>query len=436
MTSPDSNANSGKSLPHESRNASRFVIANGMQNLGDELVAAKTVLPWLFQSAGVPAALTGLLVPIRESGSMLPQAALTQWVVNSPSRKQLWILGGIVQALAALGIAVAALFADGLLLGLTVLVLLGVLSLGRALSSITGKDVQGRTISKGKRGVVTGRATTLGGVSTLVVGGLLAFLGDVSLAAIVVLLLIGAAAWGVASLVFTGIVEPTAAAGEAAAAGNDKGQGTGKNSGRKQNWWTDTWGLFRHDKKFRDFVIVRSLMLVSALSTSFIVALSHSVGNDSLSGLTGFVLASGLAALLGGVVSGRLSDISSRKVMTYGAAIASTLLILIVLAAGTLPQQWNLYLLPLGFFAINLVHTGIRVARKTYVVDMAEGNQRTRYVASANTLMGVILLLVGGVSAVIASAGNAAAIIFLALIGFVGVWRAGKLPEVSKQASK
>ncbi|MDN6247130.1 MAG: MFS transporter, partial [Corynebacterium casei] len=78
MTSPDSNANSGKSLPHESRNASRFVIANGMQNLGDELVAAKTVLPWLFQSAGVPAALTGLLVPIRESGSMLPQAALTQ----------------------------------------------------------------------------------------------------------------------------------------------------------------------------------------------------------------------------------------------------------------------------------------------------------------------------------------------------------------------
>ena len=421
MTSPDSNAKSGKSLPHESRNASRFVIANGMQYLGDELVAAKTVLPWLFQSAGVPAALTGLLVPIRESGSMLPQAALTQWVVNSPSRKRLWILGGIVQALAALGIAVAALLADGLLLGLIVLVLFGVLSLGRALSSITGKDVQGRTVSKGKRGVVTGRATTLGGVSTLVVGGLLVFLGDVSLAAIVVLLLIGAAAWAVAALVFTGIVEP---------------EETPASAGRNQNWWADTWGIFRHDKKFRDFVIVRSLMLVSALSTSFIVALSHSVGNDSLSGLAGFVLASGLAALLGGVVSGRLSDISSRKVMAYGAAIASVLLILIVLAAGTLPQRWNFYLLPLGFFAISLVHTGIRVARKTYVVDMAEGDQRTRYVASANTLMGVILLLVGGVSAVIASAGNAAAIIFLALIGFVGVWRAGKLPEVSKQAPK
>src|SRR5690625_4098955 len=122
-------------------------------------------------------------------------------------------------------------------------------------------------------------------------------------------------------------------------------------------------------------------MLVSALSTSFIVALSHSVGNDSLSGLAGFVLASGLASLLGGVVSGRLSDISSRRVMSIGAAIASALLILIVTSAQFLPQQISFYLLPIGFFAINLVHTGIRVARKTYVVDMAEGDQRTLYVA-------------------------------------------------------
>ena len=350
---------------------------------------------------------------------MLPQAALTRWVVNSPSRKNLWIIGGIIQAVAALGIAVAALLADAIVLGLIVLVLLGVLSLGRALCSITGKDVQGRTISKGRRGVVTGRATTLGGVATLIVGGLLVLLGQVDQRAIVVLLLVGAAAWALASVVFTAIVEP-----------EDTGESTG-NSGEKESWFSDTWGLFRKDKQFRDFVIVRSLMLVSALSTSFIVALAHSVGNDSLSGLAGFVLASGLASLVGGVVSGRLSDISSRKVMSYGAAVASTLLLLIVLAAATLPQTWNFYLLPLGFFAISMVHTGIRVARKTYVVDMAEGNMRTRYVASANTLMGIILLLVGGASAVIASAGNAAALIFLAAVGFIGVWRAGRLPEVS-----
>lgn len=424
MTDSDSRSTPGN-LPHESHNARRFVIANGMQNLGDQLVAAKTVLPWLFQAAGVPAALTALLVPIRESGSMLPQAALTPWVLNSPSRKKLWIIGGIVQALAALGIAVAAVAMESLALGLVVLVLLGVLSIGRALCSITGKDVQGKTISKGKRGVVTGRATTLGGVATLIVGGLLLFVGDVNLTAIVILLSIGAASWAVASMVFTGIVEPKERQ-------SSKERSAKPDSRERVRWWSDTWALFIKDTQFRDFVIVRSLMLVSALSTSFIVALSHSVGNDSLSGLAGFVLASGLASLLGGVVSGRLSDISSRRVMSIGAAIASALLVLIVASAQFLPQQISFYLLPIGFFAINLVHTGIRVARKTYVVDMAEGDQRTLYVASANTLMGVVLLLVGGVSAVIAVFGSQAALLFLAAVGFIGTWRAGKLPEVSR----
>lgn len=427
----DSNSRSTPGdLPHESHNARRFVIANGVQNLGDQLVAAKTVLPWLFQAAGVPAALTALLVPIRESGSMLPQAALTPWVLNSPSRKKLWIIGGIVQALAALGIAVAAVVMESLALGLVVLVLLGVLSIGRALCSITGKDVQGQTISKGKRGVVIGRATTLGGVATLIVGGLLLFVGDVDLTAIVILLSIGAASWAVASVVFTGIVEPSER--QQSERQSSKEHSAKSDSREHVRWWSDTWALFFNDAQFRNFVIVRSLMLVSALSTSFIVALSHSVGNDSLSGLAGFVLASGLASLLGGVVSGRLSDISSRRVMSIGAAIASALLILIVASAQFLPQQISFYLLPIGFFAINLVHTGIRIARKTYVVDMAEGDQRTLYVASANTLMGVVLLLVGGISAVIAVFGNQAALLFLAAVGFIGTWRAGKLPEVSR----
>ena len=44
MTDSDSRSTPGD-LPHESHNARRFVIANGVQNLGDQLVAAKTVLP-------------------------------------------------------------------------------------------------------------------------------------------------------------------------------------------------------------------------------------------------------------------------------------------------------------------------------------------------------------------------------------------------------
>ena len=50
---------------------------------------------------------------------------------------------------------------------------------------------------------------------------------------------------------------------------------------------------------------------------------------------------------------------------------------------------------------------------------------------AANTMMGVILLVVGGISAVIALAGPSAAILFLAIVGLLGAWRARALPEVS-----
>ena len=75
-------------MPHEEHNARRFIWSNGLQNIGDQVVAPKTVLPWLFTAAGVPAAFTSFLVPIRESGSMLPQFALSPWVTSAASRKK------------------------------------------------------------------------------------------------------------------------------------------------------------------------------------------------------------------------------------------------------------------------------------------------------------------------------------------------------------
>lgn len=57
-------------------NGRHIAIANALQNIGDQTASAKTVLPWLFTAAGVPAAFSGLLVPVRESLAMLPQAAL------------------------------------------------------------------------------------------------------------------------------------------------------------------------------------------------------------------------------------------------------------------------------------------------------------------------------------------------------------------------
>jgi hypothetical protein len=64
-------------------------------------------------------------------------------------------------------------------------------------------------------------------------------------------------------------------------------------------------------------------------------------------------------------------------------------------------------------------------------VDLAEGTQRTRYVAVSNTAMGLLLLVTGAVSSAIALAGPEAALAFLALLGVAGVITSRSLPEVS-----
>ncbi|BAC17827.1 hypothetical protein [Corynebacterium efficiens YS-314] len=409
----------------EEHNASRFIWSNGLQNIGDQIIAAKTVLPWLLHAGGAPGFFIALLVPIRESGSMLPQAAITPWVLWQASRSRVWIIGSNGQFLSGLGIGIAALFLEGWALGIAVVVLLGILALFRSMCSISSKDVQGKTITKGRRGLINGRATAIGGGVGLAVGLAITFLLDTDsppwvLAATVIA---SSFSWLIASFIFAGIREP-----------DTREKALPRDPEEKNRWWKDCVDLLVEDVNFRKFVIVRSLMLVTALSTAFIVTLAAEAGQD-ITALGFFVIASGLASMVGGRISGIWSDRSSRDVMAGGALLGSLVLFALVASAQWSPSTVNVIAFPAGFFLVNLAHTAIRVARKTYVVDMAEGDQRTRYVAAANTLMGVILLVVGAISGAVAMLGTSWALIFLAVIGLVGVVFSRTLEEVSAPQS-
>ena len=163
---------------HSSANAKRYVWAHGLQNIGDQIVAAKTLLPWLLHSAGAPGFFIAMLVPVRESGSMLPQAALTPWVKSRSRRKTVWIAGALGQAVATALIGVATLFLEGTALGVAVIIALAGFATARALCSMASKDVQGRTIPKGQRGQISGRAAMLGGVAAIIVGAVLWIIRD------------------------------------------------------------------------------------------------------------------------------------------------------------------------------------------------------------------------------------------------------------------
>ena len=401
-------------MHNEDANARRFIWSNGLQNIGDQIVAPKTTLPWLFSAAGVPAVLTSFLVPIRESGSMLPQAFLSPWVTSQRSRKRVWLIGSWGQFLTATLLAVSALLLDGAALGAAVLALLAVHAVFRSICSLAGKDVQGRTISKGRRGEITGRATELAGAFTLAVGLILSFVpNDLPRWALAALLFGGALTWALAAVVFRRIDEP-----EAEPAAKD-GQSL-----------AEMWALVKSDTDLQRFLLVRSLMLVTALSTPFIVVLAGDQGAD-LTGLGAFVIASGGASLVGGRISGLWSDRSSKRTMAWAAGIASTVIVALVLSARAFGPGVNAWVMPLGFFLVNLAHTAVRVSRKTYLVDMAAGDKRTMITGASNTVMGVVLLVVGAISSAVALLGPQAALLFLAVVGYAGVFGASNLKEVS-----
>lgn len=411
-------------------NTLRLVGASALQSSGDQTVNASTVLPWLFHALGVPAALTGVLVPVRESGSMLPQAFLTPFVVRVRRRTHVFIAGALVQAAAVAVMAVAAALGHGLAVGVVIVAALAAFSLGRCLCSIASKDVQGRTVPKGERGQINGLATTASGLVAITLGLAVRALGeDLDATVLAGILALGAVLWVLVAVVYSGIREPLDdPADEHAGDAADEGRG----------WFAQTVTMLREDRLLRSFVTVRSFLLVSSLSPPFIVTLAVQAGAPALTGLGGFIIAAGLAALLGGRVFGRMADRSSRRLMTTGAALASVVLVTLVLLITLLDLDGDsllTYAIFVGsYFLVTMLHTGVRVGRKTYVVDMAEGDRRTTYVAVSNSAMGLVLLVVGAISSAIAGLGVEWALLFLAGLGVLGVVSSARLPEVSRGA--
>ncbi|WP_010148686.1 hypothetical protein [Serinicoccus profundi] len=396
----------------------RLIVSGALQGAGDQVVNAKTVLPWLLTATGAPAALAGLLVPLRESGSMLPQAALTPWVVSRPRRTRVWMVGAAGQGVATLAMAGSAVLLDGLAAGLGLLAALAVFAVARALCSMAAKDVQGRVIPRGQRGQVTGISTAAAGLAAVAVGVALQLAGPTVGPALLAWLLVGAAAlWFAAVVVYSGIPEEP-----------------GAERAPSEPWWSQTVGMLRTDARLRTFVLARALLLVSALAPPFLVTLAVEAGSSWLAGLGSFVIAQGVASVLGGRLFGRLADRSSRQVMMIGGLGASVVVLAVVVVVALAPFGSPLVLaaLVLGYLLLSLLHVGVRVARKTYVVDVASGDERTRYVAVSNTAMGAILLVIGVVSAGIATFGQLPALVFLALLGLVGVAVTRRLPEVSQ----
>jgi MFS family permease len=93
----------------------------------------------------------------------------------------------------------------------------------------------------------------------------------------------------------------------------------------------------------------------------------------------------------------------------------------------------TIWLMPLIYFVLTVGYQGIRIGRKTYLVDLAEGNKRTDYVAVSNTIIGVILLFSGLIGVLNTYIGLNGTILLLAVIGLIGIITTSKLPDVTSE---
>lgn len=391
------------------RNFGVHLVALSLTKIGDGLADAKLVLSWLLDALGAPALAVAMLVPLRESLALLPQLAVAGLMRRRAVRKWFWVWGSTGQGASLLAMAAVAASLDGAVAGWTIVGLLAIFSLARGVCSVAAKDVLGKTIAKQRRGTLTGYASTAAGVAVILFGLLLQFepVAGRGPMFFVGLLTLAAALWLVAAGVYALLEEVPGATEGGASALREA---------------VASVAIVVDDPQLRRFLIARALLVSTALMAPFFALVSRELGSAELSDLGLLVLASGIAASVSAGIWGCWSDRSSRRVMAAAGGLAALAGLVAAVMAFALPGggAWVPYVFGVLYFVLCVAHTGVRLGRKTHLVDMAGSERRASYVAVSNTLIGIVLLIGGGAGVLADAAGPAVALLLFSILAALG----------------
>lgn len=338
----------------------------------DLLISPKTTLPWLVSATPAASWLIPLLAPVRESGSMLPQWWIQQSGVGEhPRRDYGWRLGIGIQLVGVLGFVCAGFLLPEVWLGWGILASLIVMSFGRAFTSVFSKDLQAELVERQSRGRFTGAISTVSGslsivFALLLIGGvlgenrLLINLGfTVVLASVIV-------AFGISFFI-------------TCEAKQSDGQRT-----------PSILQQFSGNALLTHMVISRCLLLHAMLAIPFVTV---QLGNDGSFSIGWLILASGLASLTASYFWGWFSDIRIIWTLVVASALSVLMLGMLWLSGETLPQLGKVA----AFYLLLVGYDGVRVGRKTLLLNVTNEENRASFVGAGNTIVGLFLLLSGGI---------------------------------------
>ncbi|MFD1261630.1 MFS transporter [Entomomonas asaccharolytica] len=386
--------------------------------LADSLISPRLILPWLLSAMHAPLWVVSLLVPIREAGALLPQLIVASVLRVKKIRKWVWFNACIVLTLCGVALIILAITGEGFWGAVLVLVVLTILSLARGVTSITSKDVMAKTIDKESRGHLMGWSTSIAGGITLVAGVILVLLTNQPGRPIVAgLLLLATLGWAVDIIFCARLVEPESEIEQEL---------------KEKSSLVRVWELLKTDKQFLHFNISRSLLLSSALALPYIAILGRNHSGANLGSLGILVLISGIATMLASPFWGKYADHSSRNVMRDSGLIVAVICFMITLF-GYLPESlsstvWP-YAFAYGFVVIG--ETGIGIGRKTYIINMGDGESRALYIALSNTITGILVLILGSILAALSSWTSLDVVLMTLAVGcIIGAWSAQKLQNI------
>ncbi|MBR09210.1 MAG: MFS transporter [Rickettsiales bacterium] len=391
---------------------------NGFSSkLAEQLASPTLVIPWVFSLLGVPSFFSGLLVPVKNAGSLVPQLFVSGKIRRFSKRKYFWSGAALVQAIAMMSIALTIHLENTSLFGWIVVGALTLFSIASGVASIAFKDVMGKTIPKGKRGQLLALRATGGGVLTTITGIVFYFFltNTKDEEAYVWIFSIAAVLWLVASILF-GLIHEEAGA-------TDGGRTPVQELKNGLN-------ILKNDNNYRRFLITRGLLLaIPLVQPFFILYAQENIGVD-IKGLGLFVILTGVSNMISSPFWGKFADKSSKKLMIVTGVMAA-LVCGYSLLFEMFPKDWqNIYTYSPVFILIIISYGGARMARKAYLVDYAPKDERPLYVSMANTSIGILILLSGMLSLIVNYFGIEIMVSFLAITMLLAALSAARLKDI------
>jgi hypothetical protein len=353
----------------------KLLIAGlSLNKLADLLISAKTTLTALLVSVGAPVWMIGWLVPIRESGALLPQVLISIYLRKHAQRHIVWRIGMITQVFSVVGMLLSVILFSGFIAGILVLASLVLLSLGRSACSLTVKDMEADVAKKGERGNLIGVASTVSGVVTLVIAIPLVIYDGALTSNILLVVLCASMLAFILTLI---CVWPI------------------KTRVEVESSSENTFSI-NFDTTIYKFIFVRGLFVHSALVAPYFMIERN---GDVKELLPIYIGAEATAALLSSIIWGKIADKSAKLTLRLSGLLA------LGACVGLLFWQTpSIVTSALLFFVLSVAHAGVRTGRKTYSLDVKEGHDRTELVGFSNTAIGIILLAFGALYAALAPA--------------------------------